>query len=299
LGIPVLGYTTPDTCKNDSLCWRANFVLEQTWSGVTDTVTIGFDSAGTLGYQSNLDVIDTNFTTPLSILSYDTMVANDQNTCPANMEKDIRHIRDTMRFALYVKADSFNWSCGWGNTDSCVYLKWDTTQLTFNNGRYWLKDIDLYATGGYIDGIDREHIWIKRDSTFKPEQKDEQVAVVWEQNPPEYKFGSCADPDSIVKIEVVLSFLDLESVGVASPSGLKSKITQDRTYKTLNLQARKYLNGEIRIYDITGRLIQSRTVKDKRQVTLDYRAFPPGMYLLNYRSEKPEHHMSRKFIILN
>jgi hypothetical protein len=48
--------------------WTAKFIVEHP-SGLKDTVWFGCDINGEEGYQTNLDIIKTTFTTPIKILS--------------------------------------------------------------------------------------------------------------------------------------------------------------------------------------------------------------------------------------
>lgn len=59
--------------------WNSYFIVSA--KGYTDTVWFGCDTAGGIGYQEGLDILDTSdFAKPIKIISYDSIIQQELGT---------------------------------------------------------------------------------------------------------------------------------------------------------------------------------------------------------------------------
>lgn len=262
-----------------SFDWYTTIVAHHP-SGQLDTAIIGVDISGGIGYQAGLDKIDTSFNYPISIRSYDTVVASQFSTCPANMQTDIRSIRKQLVFPLYIKSDSFPSPEFLQNQyaiDSVTGIYYDTSQLYYNDGKWELTRVQFFSFGGYIDDMDGTFKWIKSKSGIHG-SADGDIGFIYEQNPSAYLWGSCANGEKVIKLEVHLEFENL--VGIGNVSSSLQALTIAILPGKINISSKKPKPFNYQLYAVDGRQIISGTFQGQEEsINLPYT--PSGIYLLS------------------
>lgn len=263
-------------------------------SGQLDTAIIGVDISGGIGYQAGLDKIDTSFNYPISIRSYDTVVANQFGTCPANMHTDIRSISKKIVFPLYIKSDSFPSPEFLQNQyaiDSVTGIYYDTSQLYYNDGKWELTRVQFFSFGGYIDDMDGTFKWIKSKSGIHG-SADGDIGFIYEQNPSAYLLSSCSTSEKVIKLEVHLEFEHL--VGVDDTRSYLEELTVSVLPGKININSKKPQSFFYQLHAVNGRQIIRGTFQGQQEsINLPYT--PPGIYLLSV-FDNQSHYTHKVFI---
>jgi hypothetical protein len=136
--------------------WRAKLFVHFKDSNnkiVTDTVWLGCDSLGDVGYQPGLDVIDTNLQWN-HVYSADNMVKTQYNTDCANLKRNI--------IGFKKKQSSF----GFYAIGNPVSMSWDTMDFRYFDSTYRLSLIEIRPVNGYVNGIDGLYYTIAQDNYY-------------------------------------------------------------------------------------------------------------------------------------
>jgi len=260
--------------------WQADFWVEHP-AGHTDTITLGAAENGGWGLQPGLhETIDTNFATPISILSYDSIVYEQYNTCPGNMQRNMMGFEQTVNYAFYVKSDSFPWvrdSLGFPIVDSVVSLYFDTSQLSFKNEKWLLNGISIESEGGYMKAIDGDDFWLKSSNDFNYYLLGG-IPLLYEETTEDYYGVKCGSPSGVIKFYLHVQFSRLTST--KSPSSLSSPIDFQHyvTKKAIRLRFPSRLSGNLQITDLTGRVLKKQSFTTTRRTGLTYN-LQTGLYL--------------------
>ena len=119
--------------QSDSTRWEAKLIVRHPF-GYNDTLIVGADMNGAIGIQPGLDIMNTNFSYPVSIRGHDSLVYQQYNTCPANMKKDIRAFDTEIVYSFYIKADTFpKFHVQPFPPDSMIAILYDTADFNYSN----------------------------------------------------------------------------------------------------------------------------------------------------------------------
>lgn len=116
--------------------------------GDTDSIWVGCDENATLGYDEDLETINSIFEGIISLGLYNQSVEDIYNlgTC-SNLINEYKPFDDVVTFELFVMHNEIS-------VTDIVYIGWDTTTLGYEYGEYKISYIQLESELGYIDGID-------------------------------------------------------------------------------------------------------------------------------------------------
>jgi hypothetical protein len=268
--LPLMAWSQTDTGH-----WEADFVVRHP-SGLTDTLTLGADVNGGTGYQSGLDEIDTNFHLPVSIRSHDTLVAQQYNTCHANMARDIREFQQKVTYSFYIKSDTFP-RADLYPPDSCVSILYDTTQLNFKNDAWQLDKILISSYSGYLEIWDLTWAIIKSGNYFGNFENN-QIPLIFEGHPfIDYWRNPCGLGNKVMKFELEVIFT--LTTGIDKKPTEQVSITNNRGRHQLSILFPKVRSGRYEIFNMMGQQVVSGEFYSKSQLHIPYQ-LSAGTYLL-------------------
>lgn len=254
--------------------WTAKFMLQGS-SGDMDTVWIGCSEYGAEGYQDTLDVIDTEFTGPVSIRSYDEQVEDEFGfgTC-TNLKKNIKGFLsdEIITFTIYALSNEYP-------SDDSFLLKWDTLDLIFNEDGYHLTYLHLKTEYGYLSGIDNVdftpfYIDIEDNDTVNEFINDYTELF------PLDTLTNCSNGNWALKIDVTILF-NSYPVTIRQESVFDElKIYPNPTISTINLQLSDELkDSRITIFNIQGEAVLTYELDSNQLIKkIDVSNLLPGVY---------------------
>lgn len=268
--------------------WRAKlFVhfLDSNNQIVTDTVWFGCDSLGAEGFQPGLDVIDTNLQWN-KVYSADDLVKSQFNTDCANLKTNI--------IGFNKKESSFKFYAI-GNP---ISISWDTLDFMYFDTTFRLSYTEISTVNGYINNIDQRYYNVTEDSyeiiggqyVFREFWVNpiDSVKIIPESLHDGCDFSSYSFEFNINIILGPRFSIRLEELMQQEVLNLYPNPANDYLYVSL---AKPASNIQINIFDLMGKLIVSKEIKENTQLIQMPLDMSDGSYIMqittdNYTARK-------------
>jgi hypothetical protein len=260
--------------------WKSKFTVHHPISGMSDTIWIGCDENGALGYQAGLDVLDTGpAKMPIFIRVGDPVVKSQLNTDCSNLKTSILNFDTFVEWLVYVYSDSFPpypFPDAPDSIHNAISVTWDTIEFVYSHNSYYLADIILYNLNGYfsaeIDGTYFPIYQRNKAYLFKNNAYIELENPSWE----------CASNIYAFKFKIRVAFAD--PVGFKSFGGQRFKVFPNPNRGRFTIITDQHLNGKLSITDSKGKLITSMDYYGtEASININSK---PGLYLLRITDDK-------------
>jgi len=263
--------------------WRAKlFVhfLDSNNQIVTDTVWFGCDSLGDIGYQENLDVIDTLAKTNKAF-GFDSVVQIQFNTNCINVKYDIQAFKKGLfKFDIYT----------FGTVTS---ISWDTSDFIYNDSLYKIRGVRLWSSNSYLAAIDIDQYILYNENRNDNKFSFDSISI-FNYNP---TIHACNFNLTVthLAVQIVMGF---GLVGFKeSPKSDVINIFPIPVNDLLNLEFETPFTGNLILRNQIGQILKFITLNNNQLIKINLSEYDNGLYYLSYQNNNNQLFYTKKIII--
>ena len=178
---------------------------------------------------------------------------------------------------------------------------WDVLYVEYStdNGLTWevlgtADDPNWYNSKATRNELTIGKQWTGSDTTLKEYSYDLNALT----NEPQISFRFHFESDEAVNAEGVIIddfVIAGEALGIDDVNLNSARVFPNPANNLVNISWNETYNGDIKLYDITGRLLKTLSVNNKSQISFSTEHYTNGVYLIQFSNEN--HNLVKKLII--